>query len=97
MVAESAVGAGVRRIEALTADAARRHRADESRTLAQIAGLLKAATADVPDRLAALIEDRRRLERDLTDARKMIAMGGAGSGGDDGIAEIAGVLDLVAS
>ncbi|MCJ2043941.1 alanine--tRNA ligase [Methylobacterium sp. J-078] len=91
VVAESAVGAGVRRIEALTADAARRHRAEESRTLSQIAGLLKASPADVPDRLAALIEDRRRLERDLTDARKKIAMGGAGSGADDGIAEIGGV------
>ncbi|MCJ2034357.1 alanine--tRNA ligase [Methylobacterium sp. J-068] len=91
VVGESAVGAGVRRIEALTAGAARRHRAEESRTLAQIAGLLKASPTDVPDRLASLIEDRRRLERDLTDARKKIAMGGAGSGADDGIAEIGGV------
>ncbi len=90
VVAESAVGAGVRRIEALTAGAARRYRAEEAKTLAQIAGLLKSATADVPDRLAALIEDRRRLERELTDARKKLAMGGAGSGGDE-IAELGGV------
>jgi len=90
VVAESAVGAGVRRIEALTAGAARRYRAEEAKTLAQIAGLLKSATADVPDRLAALLEDRRRLERELTDARKKLAMGGAGSGGDE-IAEVGGV------
>jgi alanyl-tRNA synthetase len=90
VVAESAVGAGVRRIEALTAGAARRHRAEEGRTLAQIAGLLKSAPSDVPERLSALIEDRRRLERELTDARKKLAMGGAGSGGDE-IAEVAGV------
>ncbi|MCJ2083303.1 alanine--tRNA ligase [Methylobacterium sp. J-090] len=90
VVGESAVGAGVRRIEALTAGAARRFRAEEGRTLAQIAGLLKSATADVPERLANLIEDRRRLERELTDARKKLAMGGAGSGGDE-IAEIGGV------
>jgi alanyl-tRNA synthetase len=90
VVAESAVGAGVRRIEALTAGAARRFRAEEGRTLAQIAGLLKSAPSDVPERLASLIEDRRRLERDLTDARKKLAMGGAGSGGDE-IAEVGGV------
>lgn len=90
VVAESAVGAGVRRIEALTADSARRFRAEEGRTLSQIAGLLKSATADVPERLASLIEDRRRLERELTDARKKLAMGGAGSGGDE-IVEIGGV------
>jgi len=90
VVAESAVGAGVRRIEALTAGAARRFRAEEGRTLAQIAGLLKSAPSDVPERLASLIEDRRRLERELTDARKKLAMGGAGSGGDE-IAEVGGV------
>ncbi|KQP85504.1 alanine--tRNA ligase [Methylobacterium sp. Leaf113] len=91
VVGESAVGAGVRRIEALTAGAARRYRAEESRTLAQVAGLLKASATDVPDRLAALLEDRRRLERDLTEARKKLAMGGGGSAGDDGIVEIGGV------
>ncbi|KQP07841.1 alanine--tRNA ligase [Methylobacterium sp. Leaf99] len=90
VVGESAVGAGVRRIEALTADSARRFRAEEARTLAQIAGLLKAAPADVPERLSGLIEDRRRLERELTDARKKLAMGGAGSGGDE-VAEVGGV------
>ncbi|TXM76474.1 alanine--tRNA ligase [Methylobacterium sp. WL69] len=90
VVGESAVGAGVRRIEALTADSARRFRAEEARTLAQIAGLLKSAPADVPERLSGLIEDRRRLERELTDARKKLAMGGAGSGGDE-VAEVGGV------
>ncbi|GJE18945.1 alanine--tRNA ligase [Methylobacterium marchantiae] len=90
VLGESAVGAGVRRIEALTAGFARRHRAEESRTLGQIAGLLKAQSADVPERLAALIEDRRRLERELSEVKKKLAMGGT-SGGDDGIVEIAGI------
>ena len=83
VLGESAVGAGVRRIEAMTGNAARRHRATESRTLSQLAGLLKAPVADVPDRLSALIEERRRLEKELTDARKKIAMGGASGGGDE--------------
>ncbi|MBX9932350.1 MAG: alanine--tRNA ligase [Methylobacterium sp.] len=91
VVGESAVGAGVRRIEAMTADAARRHRAQESRTLSQIAGLLKAPVSDAPERLANLIEERRRLERELTDARKKLAMGGGGAGGGDEIREVGGV------
>ncbi|KQO59847.1 MULTISPECIES: alanine--tRNA ligase [unclassified Methylobacterium] len=90
VLGESAVGAGVRRIEALTAGTARRHRAEESRTLSQIAGLLKSQSADVPERLSALIEDRRRLERELSEAKKKLAMGGT-SGGDDGVTEIAGI------
>jgi alanyl-tRNA synthetase len=83
VIGESAVGAGVRRIEAMTGTAARRHRAAESRTLNQLAGLLKAPVGDVPDRLSALIEERRRLEKELTDARKKIAMGGAAGGGGE--------------
>ncbi|MHC2090137.1 alanine--tRNA ligase [Methylobacterium sp. CM6244] len=90
VLGESAVGAGVRRIEALTAGTARRHCAEESRTLSQIAGLLKSQSADVPERLSALIEDRRRLERELSEAKKKLAMGGT-SGGDDGVTEIAGI------
>ena len=91
IVSESAVGAGVRRIEALTADAARRYRAEESRTLASLAGILKAPAAEAPDRLTALMEDRRRLERELTDARKKLAMGGGGSASADAPKDIAGV------
>lgn len=83
VLGESAVGAGVRRIEAMTGNAARRHRQAESRTLSQLAGLIKAPVADVPDRLASLIEERRRLEKELADARKKIAMGGGASGGDE--------------
>ena len=90
VLGDSAVGAGVRRIEAMTGNAARRHRAEESRTLASLAGLLKAPVADVPDRLATLIEERRRLERELADARKKLAMGGA-AGGEDAPREVNGV------
>ncbi|UMY18297.1 alanine--tRNA ligase [Methylobacterium organophilum] len=90
VLGESAVGAGVRRIEAMTGNAARRHRAEESRALAALAGQLKAPVADVSDRLAALIEERRRLERELADARKKLAMGG-GAGEGDAAREVNGV------
>ncbi|TNC07878.1 alanine--tRNA ligase [Methylobacterium terricola] len=91
VLAESAVGAGVRRIEAMTGDAARRHLAGESRQLAALAGLLKVPVAEAPERLASLLEERRRMERELAEARRKLAMGGGGSGGgDDGVREVAG-------
>ena len=77
VLGESAVGAGVRRIEATTADAARRHLTQESRRLAEMAGLLKASPAEAPARLAALVEERRRLERELSEAKRRLAMGGS--------------------
>jgi len=58
--------------------------------LASLAGLLKAPASEAPDRLATLMEDRRRLERELAEARKKIAMGGA-AGGTDAPKDIGGV------
>ena len=81
LVAENAVSSGVRRLEALTGAAARRQLRGEAQMLEQAAGLLKAPITAVPERLASLIEDRRRLERDLADARKRLAMGGGASEG----------------
>jgi len=80
IVSESAVASGVRRIEAKTGDAARHHLNAEARRLRELAGLLKAAPDDAPERVAALLDDRRKLERELTDARKKLAMGGGASG-----------------
>jgi alanyl-tRNA synthetase len=82
IVSEGAVAAGVRRIEALTADAARHHLAGESRMLAELSALLKVPAGEATDRLAAVLEERRRLERDLLEARKRLAMGGSGAGAE---------------
>ena len=73
----------------MTGDAARRHLAAESRKLHEIAGLLKTPVEEAPERLAALIEDKRRLERELAEARRKLAMGGTGGG--DPIRDIGGV------
>jgi alanyl-tRNA synthetase len=89
IVAESAVAAGVRRLEAMTGDAARRHLADESRKLHEVAGLLKTPVDEVSSRLAALLEERRKLERELAEARRKLAMGG-GTGGGDPIKDVGG-------
>ncbi|MBV9705321.1 MAG: alanine--tRNA ligase [Methylobacteriaceae bacterium] len=90
IVAESAVAAGVRRIEAKTADAARHHLKDEAARARLLAQLLKVPPEDAPDRLQAVIEERRRLERDLAEARKRLAMGG-GSPANEVVREVGGV------
>jgi alanyl-tRNA synthetase len=91
VLSEGAVAAGVRRIEALTGEAARRHLAAESRTLREVAGILKAPVADAPERLAALVEERRRLERELGEVRRTLAMGGGGGGATDDVRVVSGV------
>lgn len=81
VLADSGVAAGVRRLEALTATAARRHLNAASAALQTTAGTLKVSTAEVEARVAALVEERRKLERDLAEARKKLAMGGGGESG----------------
>jgi alanyl-tRNA synthetase len=76
IVSESAVSSGVRRIEALTAEAARQWLVERDARLREAAAALKASPEEVPARVAALVEDRRRLERELADAKKALAMGG---------------------
>jgi alanyl-tRNA synthetase len=79
ILGESAVGSGVRRIEARTGHAARRGLNADGAKLREVAHLLKASPDLAAERLAGLVEERRRLERELTDARKTIALGGAAS------------------
>ncbi|WP_308516831.1 alanine--tRNA ligase [Sphingomonas flavescens] len=79
IISESAVSAGVRRIEALTGEAARAWLNQRDARLREAAATLKSAPDEVPARIAALVEDRRRLERELADAKKALAMGGSGN------------------
>ncbi|HLH48017.1 MAG TPA: alanine--tRNA ligase, partial [Roseiarcus sp.] len=90
IVAESAVAAGVRRIEAKTRDAARHRLNEEAQALAEIAASLRAPVAEAGERLAALIEERRKLERELSEAKKKLAMGGGGAS-DNPVKDVAGV------
>ena len=94
LTGESAVASGVRRIEALTGNYARRH-ANETMALAKTAASeLRTSIDDVPARITALMEERKKLERELSDARKKLAMGGgasAGNGAASGVREAGGV------
>ena len=76
IISESAVSSGVRRIEALTGEAARRWLTERDAKLREAAATLKSAPDEVPARIAALVEERRKLERELADAKKALAMGG---------------------
>jgi len=91
ILGESAVAAGVRRIEALTSEAARRYLAGQAELARAAASTLKTSTAEMPARVVLLAEDKRRLERELGDARRALALAGpAKQSDDDGVREIAG-------
>jgi alanyl-tRNA synthetase len=78
ITSESGVAGGVRRLEATTGEGARKMLREESRALDEITALLKSSITEAPARLAALLDDRKKLERELADARKKLAMGGGG-------------------
>ena len=78
IVSESAVASGVRRIEARTAEGARAQLVAQSKALREIAALVRAPLEETPARLATLLDERKRLERELAEAKRKLAMGGGG-------------------
>ena len=80
IVSESAVSSGVRRIEALTGEAARQWLVQREDALKDAAAAIRATPEEVPGRIAALLDERRRLERELADAKKALALGGGAAG-----------------
>ncbi len=90
IASEGAVAAGVRRIEALTGEAARAHLVAQDKTLKDAATLLKAAPGEVADRIAGLLEEKRGLERRLEEVQRQLAAGG-GSGGGVAAEDVAGI------
>ncbi len=93
IVSESAVSSGVRRIEALTGEGARQWLVARDERLKAIASLIKTAPDEVESRIAALVEERRTLERELAEARKALALGG-GSGKAGAAVETVGGLSF---
>ncbi len=81
IVSEGAVSSGIRRVEALTGEAARQWLGARDEKLRETAATLKATPDEVPARVAQLVEDRRRLERELAEAKKILALSGAAGGG----------------
>lgn len=80
IVSESAVSSGVRRIEAMTGEGARQWLVAREEALKSAASVIRATPEEVPARLAALLEERKRLEKELAEAKKALALGGGGGG-----------------
>ncbi|HEY6753181.1 MAG TPA: alanine--tRNA ligase [Pseudolabrys sp.] len=82
LVGEAGVAAGVRRIEALTGKAARKAANKQLQVVKAAAAELKVPLEEMPGRIEALLDERKKLERDLSDARKKLAMGGGKTAGE---------------
>jgi alanyl-tRNA synthetase len=91
IVSESAVSSGVRRIEALTGEAARRWVVGREEALKSVAATLKTAPEEVEARVSALVEERRRLERELAEAKKQLALSGGGGPAPSADEDVGGV------
>jgi len=93
ILSEGAVSSGVRRIEAVAGNAAEAHVRHQIDLLNQAASVMKVRAEDLPTRLQALIDGQRRIEKELSDARKALAMAGGGGAANpaDEVREVAGV------
>jgi len=94
VVSEGGVSAGVRRIEAFTGQAARANANDLARVAKAAASELRVPIDELPSRVVALLDERKRMERELSETKKKLAMGGGGgkaAGSDEGVENIAGV------
>ena len=90
IISESAVSSGVRRIEALTGEAARQWLGERDARLREAAATLKSSPDEVPGRVVALIENAKRLERELAEAKKALALGGGGKSEAAGPEQVGG-------
>jgi alanyl-tRNA synthetase len=100
ILSETAVSAGVRRIEAVTGAAALAHIDAQEALLIKAAEALKAPAAELPARISQLVDDRKKLEREVADLRKQLALGGSSGGAEapktiNGIAFVSRVLSDV--
>lgn len=95
VVAESAVGAGVRRIDAVTGAGALAYLNEFHKIAREAASVIRSVPAELPDRINQLMDERKKLERELSEAKRQLAMGGGGSsGGSDEAVEINGTRVL---
>jgi alanyl-tRNA synthetase len=90
IVSEQGVAAGVRRIEALTGEAARRFLLDQAGVAKALADQFKTPVAEVLARVDALVAERKALEKQLAEAKKQLALGGGSGGAASGPEDVAG-------
>jgi len=95
IVSEGAVASGVRRIEALTGEAALGYLEDQNQRVRALAGRLKTTPVDLVTRVESLVEERRKLEREVADLKRKLATGGGGAPEGEAVKEIAGVKAIL--
>ena len=99
IVSEGAVAAGIRRVEAVTGEAARQYLENYAGYTRKAADMLKIKPEDVPERIESLMAERKRLEKELSEAKKQLALGGGGGATApediNGVSFIGRVLDGV--
>jgi len=83
IVGESALAAGIRRVEAVTGEGALAYLGEQEERLYKIADTLKSSPADAAARVEALVNDKKRLEKEISDLRRKLAAGGGGSSAND--------------
>ena len=91
VVGESALAAGVRRIEAVVGAAALDHVQRQDERLAAVSSALKIAPAQLPERIESLLEERKRLDREVAELRRQLATGGAGPAAGPVARDVGGV------
>jgi len=96
ITSESGIAAGVRRIEAVTGAGALEYFGRAESTLQHIAGLVKAGREDVDDKVRALVERSRTLEKELQQLKTKLALGGGGGGAADDDKILIGESTLIA-
>ncbi len=94
ILGDSAVSSGVRRLEAVTGEAARAYLAEQDERVKSLAASLKVQPGEVLSRVEALMDERRKLEKELADAKRKLAMGGGQGGSADAVRDVAGVKFL---
>jgi len=95
ILSEGAVASGVRRIDALTSEGARRHLAHQAELARDAANVLKTSPAELPQRVAQLADEKRKLERELTDARRALALAGPARSDEGDVAREVGGRKVV--
>ena len=94
ILSESAVAAGVRRIEAVAGIAAQSHIISETRILNESARALKVPVAELPNRVSGLLDERQKLEKEVTELRRRLTVSSRGAGDAINFIDISGVKFL---
>ena len=91
IVSESAVSAGVRRIEAIVGKAFMDHVQEKESMILEVMTTLKASSSDIPARVKSLVDDKKKLEQEISNLRRQLASGGTGGSANDDVKEISGM------